>query len=61
MMTSPSSIRPASFFMNPRMLKGRDPMCIGEVSLSQNSRPAASKMPQPMSSDSRMMLEFDMR
>src|SRR5439155_8317395 len=31
----------------------------GKFSLSQSSRALASKMPQPRSSDSRMMLEFD--
>src|SRR5450432_2038019 len=34
---------------------------MGELSLSQSSRAFASKMPQPRSSDSRMMLEFDIR
>ena len=34
---------------------------MGEDSLSQNSLPWGSYRPQPRSSDSRMMLELDMR
>ncbi len=39
----------------PRMYQGSDPMCIGVDSDSQSSRPSASKMPAPRSSDSRMI------
>ena len=45
----------------PRMYQGSEPMCIGLVSLSQISRPVRSKMPAPMSSDSRMIPEIDIR
>ena len=39
----------------PRMYQGSEPMCIGVESDSQSSRPSASKMPAPRSSDSRMI------
>ena len=64
MKTSPSSIScPVSRMRSriPRMLHGRGPACSGVVSLSQSSSPSASKRPAPRSSDSRMMLEKDMR
>ena len=38
--------------MKPRMYQGSEPMCIGVESDSQSSRPSASKMPAPRSSDS---------
>ena len=56
-MTSPSSICPSSVCMKPRMYQGSEPMCIGVESDSQSSRPSASKMPAPRSSDSRMIDE----
>ncbi len=43
--------------MNPRMYQGSEPMCIGVESDSQSSRPWASKIPAPRSSDSRMIDE----
>jgi hypothetical protein len=39
------------------MYHGSEPMCIGVESDSQNSRPSASKIPAPRSSDSRMIEE----
>ena len=47
--------------MKPRMYQGREPMCIGVESDSQSSRPLASKIPAPRSSDSRMIDEYDIR
>ena len=55
--TSPSSIVPSSRCRKPRMYHGSEPMCIGVESDSQSSRPCASKMPAPRSSDSRMIEE----
>ena len=43
------------------MYQGSEPMCIGVESDSQSSRPSASKMPAPRSSDSRMIDEYDIR
>ena len=39
------------------MYQGSEPMCIGVESDSHSSRPWASKMPAPRSSDSRMIDE----
>ena len=39
------------------MYQGSEPMCIGVESDSHSSRPSASKMPAPRSSDSRMIEE----
>ena len=46
-----------SVCMKPRMYQGSEPMCIGVESDSHSSRPSASKMPAPRSSDSRMIDE----
>ena len=43
------------------MYHGSEPMCIGVESDSHSSRPWASKIPAPRSSDSRMIDEYDIR